>query len=166
MIIIIDYKIGNIKSLQNALDFLNYKSMLNYVKFMHKFSNIFYIEFNLIKVLGYVQDRKYLIPKISSVADYFYEAMEYCRDNGLMVISDGLPLCFMEDFEEFSIDAMKIINRNQCFFVEKTLVNKCKMCSLRNICGGIRRDYFAVMGGEEVIPSSKKPEKIIKKIKN
>lgn len=156
----------NLIRLTFIINSLNYKSMLSYVEFMRNFSNIFYIEFNLIKVLGYVQDRKHLIPKMSSVADYFYEAMEYCREYGLRVISDGFPLCFMNGFEEFSIDAFKIINRNQGFFVEKTLVNKCKMCSLRRICGGIRKDYFGVRGGEEVRPSLRNPEAIIKKIRH
>ena len=68
--------IKNIIRLTFIINSLNYKSMLNYVKFMRNFPNIFYIEFNLIKVLGYVQDRKHLIPRISSVAGNFYDAVE------------------------------------------------------------------------------------------
>ena len=143
---------------------LNYKHMRGYLKFVHKFPNIFYAEFNLIKVLGYVESRKYLVPRISVIAPYFLKALEYSKKVCLRVIVDGMPLCYMSGFEELNIDTFKFINRGYDRLVEKTKTRRCKRCTLKQVCGGVRTDYIKVFGDEELTPSSKDPSEVIKKV--
>ena len=70
---------------------LNYKTMKDYAKFIHKnFPEIFYIEFNLVKVLGYAAKRRYLVPKLSELDHYLPETLKYCEAAGMKIITERI----------------------------------------------------------------------------
>lgn len=149
-----------------VINSVNYKTMLGYARFIAvNFPEIFYIEFNLVKVLGYVQKRRYLIPRFEDIEPWLYRTMDFCRNNGMKIIVDGIPLCFMKNFESFSIDTFKLYGKRYKSFREKTKVQKCKKCSLRGLCGGVRRDYLDIFGEDELKPSRQDPQEIIAKIR-
>jgi MoaA/NifB/PqqE/SkfB family radical SAM enzyme len=144
-----------------VINSLNYKTMLDYLKFLKRFPNIFYVEFNMIKVLGCALNRKFLVPRLSMLAPYLLEALEYSKEVEQKIIVDGIPLCFMNGFEELNIDVFKSFKRGYKFQVEKIRTQKCEKCSLKHICAGIRKDYFDIYGDKELVASEKSPQNII-----
>lgn len=144
---------------------LNYTTMRGYVKFLKNFKNVFYVEFNLVKLLGYVLQRKYLVPKLSEFVPYLLEAMAFARENKLRVITDGVPLCMMMPFPEFNIDVLKFVSRGYTTYKEKTKTKRCSDCYLRHLCGGIRKDYAQIHGDAELQPVFENPLKFIQAVK-
>ncbi len=145
---------------------LNYKTMKDYAAFIHKnFPEIFYIEFNLVKVLGYAAKRRYLVPKLSELAPYLRETLKYGKAAGMKMITDGIPLCHLKGFEHLAIDPFKLITDHNSFLKEKLKPAKCGACSLRTICAGPRKDYLDIYGPDELVKSSKDARKIASTIK-
>ena len=136
-----------------VINSLNYKTMLWYTRYIEaNFPQIFYIGFNFIKVLGYVKRRTYLVPRLSEVKPYLLAALEFCRINRVKAMVDGIPLCLMTGYEEYSIDLFKVLNRKYKSFREKVKTEKCKRCIIRPLCSGLRRDYLKMYGDTEVNP--------------
>lgn len=136
-----------------------------YAKFViREFPGIFYIGFNLAKVLGHVVRRKRLVPRLAETAPYLKKAMSMLKEANIRFISDGFPLCFLEGFESDAIDTYKMVHGADVFMGEKTLTPACRNCTLKKICGGVRKDYFKIYGDKEISPSGKNPGPIIKAI--
>jgi len=137
---------------------LNYRTMRGYASYIHKnFPGIFYIEFNLVKVLGYASRRRFLVPKLSEMSACLPETLEYCGTAGIKVITDGIPLCHLKGFEHLAIDAFKLISDHNSFLGEKLKPPECEKCSLWTICAGPRKDYLDIHGPGELAVSSKDP---------
>ncbi len=137
---------------------LNYLLLENYVNFVWKnFPDIFYIEFNLIKILGYVRKRTYLVPRLKICAPYLNKAMNRMESLGMAFISDGFPLCALEGHERMAIDVYKKIFGDPLYMGEKMNPPVCRKCSLLEICAGPRKDYIELYGDSELSPSNKSP---------
>lgn len=150
-----------------VINSLNYKTMPEYVRFVKKeFPGIFYIEFNLIKELGYVCERKYLIPRLKEIEPYLCETMKFCKKNKIHFLVDGIPLCYMNGFEQHSIDAKKLINNRYTFLCEKARGEICKKCLLTKVCAGPREDYLRIYGEKELTPLSGNIDEVMGRIKN
>lgn len=131
---------------------------------IREFPGIFYIEFNLAKVLGRVARRKWLVPRLAETAPYLKKAMSMLKEANVKVISDGFPLCFSEGFESDAIDTYKMVHGIDMFMGEKTFTPACRNCILKKICGGVRKDYLKIYGDKEISPSRKNPGPIIRTI--
>lgn len=158
---LIDVAGGKKARLNFIVNRLNFLLLEGYVHFVHKtFPEIFYIEFNLIKVLGYVRRRTYLVPRLADVAPRLNNAMQIARSLGLSFISDGFPLCVLNGYEHHAIDVYKKVFGDNLYMSEKKKSPVCRDCSLAELCAGPRKDYLELYGDGELNPSKKEPNSI------
>lgn len=136
-----------------VLNSLNYKHLPGYARFIKKeFKEIFYAEINMIKVLGSVKKRTWLVPKLKAMEDCLKEGFKEFRRLDLKFLSDGLPLCFMKGYEENNIDACMAAAGGLFSVSEKAPCPPCQKCLLKNLCPGPRKDYVFLYGFEELKP--------------
>ncbi|HAF96135.1 MAG: hypothetical protein A2X34_09285 [Elusimicrobia bacterium GWC2_51_8] len=142
----------------------NYKTMAQYCQFVSaRFPGIKTISFNMICIAGYVNKRKFLIPRMAQIEPHLASAVRFCALHGLRSMVDNVPLCLMNGFEHLSVDL-------QCNSAEKNVPEKnkqevCKSCSLSGLCPGIRLDYAELFGCKELKPSKKSPQLILTALK-
>lgn len=150
-----------------VLNSLNYRHLPAYARFIKReFGRIFYAEINMIKVLGSVKKRTWLVPQLSDAASHLRSGFSEFEKQGLNFISDGIPLCFMKGFEHKNIDAWMSI-KGGCFSMkEKTHCPVCISCALKELCPGPRKDYAALYGCSELRPvkSKNRAAFIVKKL--
>ncbi len=162
---ILDVAGGDRVRLTFVINKLNYLTMPQYARFVKaEFPGLFQIELNLIKVFGCVRSRKFLVPSLTDIEQFLCSISEFCKNNKIKLIVDGIPLCFMEGFESDSIDAYKLVTGKHTYLEEKARPKKCKNCSLSFVCAGPRKDYVRIYGNKELRPSRKDPGPIIKKV--
>ncbi len=127
----------------------NYKILPSYMNWLKKeFPGIFYVAINYVKVLGKVRGapRNY-VPKFKEVRPYLLRALKIAKQNDLKVLTDGFPLCLMDEFPECNEDVqMRRVTEDFSFMEEKTKTEKCKNCLLDYICGWIIIDYRSLDG--------------------
>lgn len=144
---------------------LNFMTIAPYVQFVReRFPAIFYIEFNLVKVLGYVERRTYLVPRLADVGPHLSRAMRLMERAKMKFIMDGFPLCLMDGYEDCAIDAYKRLAGDRLYMEEKIKTPRCGGCSLEELCAGPRKDYVALYGDGELSPSAKDPGPIREKV--
>ncbi len=152
-----------------VLNSLNYKYLKGYAHFIKReFGQIFYAEINMIKLLGSVRKRIWLIPRLKDIAQYLKEGFSEFDKLGINFISDGIPLCFMNGFEHKNIDAYMSI-KGGCFSTsEKSHFKPCLSCKIKSVCPGPRKDYVSIFGFNELKPVSnpRAKELILKRIKS
>ena len=118
----------------------------------------------MIKVLGHVEKRAWLVPRLKEIKPYLKKALGILKKNNIKFLTDGFPLCYLPDFEYSSIDAFKIRHSGDSLYLgEKKKSKACLKCSLKNLCSGLREDYKELYGDSELEPSKKNPKNIIKK---
>ena len=145
-----------------------YKYMEDYAKFIvDNFSDILYIEINMIKVLGYVEERRWLVPRLKVVKSRLLKAFKILEKANMKFLTDGFPLCYLNGFEHKSIDVFKMgHSRDTLYLDEKNLAPSCFKCSLKKLCSGLRTDYSELYGYSELKPSRKNSVPIILKSRN
>jgi len=154
-----------------VINALNYKYISKFSDFVKsEFGNVFYVELNMIKVLGKVRKRHYLVPKLTDIHSYIIDGFKRFEENNIHFISDGIPLCYMNGFEDRNIDAqVRVWNMNVWIAPkEKSHFKPCNDCVLKQICSGPRRDYVKIYGFSELktIKDKNVLSDIIKRIKN
>lgn len=144
---------------------LNYKFLLEYVKFIKEnFPKVCFIELNYIKMMGAAT--KEMVPDYKDAVPYLQKTMHYCKENRINFLVDHIPICYLNGFEEYHPDVEKIVNKISGYYLEeKEYVGGCKSCTLKVICKGPRKDHIKI-GKGKVIPSSKDPNEIIKRLRN
>lgn len=145
-----------------------YKYMGEYAKFIaDNFRDILYIEVNMIKVLGYVKERLWLVPKLKSIKPHLLKMFKTLDKNQIKFLTDGFPLCYLNGFEHMSIDVFKLVHsKSELYLGEKNPAPPCVKCSLRKLCPGLRTDYSNLYGYSELKPSGKNPAPIIRQSRN
>ncbi len=145
-----------------------YKYMPEYAKFIaDNFPDILYIEINMIKVLGYVEERLWLVPKLKVIKPHLLKMFKVLDKNQIKFLTDGFPLCYLNGYEHMSIDVFKLAHSKSALYLgEKNMAPPCAKCSLRKLCPGLRTDYFNLYGYSELKPSIKSPSPIIKGSRN
>lgn len=144
---------------------LNALVLPQYVRFVRaRFPEIFYIEFNLVKVLGYVERRAYLVPRLADAAPRLRQALGLMARSKMKAITDGFPLCHLDGCEESAIDAYKLLFGDRLYMEEKSKSERCAGCSLGALCAGPRKDYLALYGDGELRASRKDPGPIAAKV--
>ncbi|MBL7148110.1 MAG: radical SAM protein [Nanoarchaeota archaeon] len=158
-------KLGKNVRITHVINNINYKYLLDYVKFIKKnFNQVEYLELNYIKA---TKHNTYLIPKYKDVKPFLLKALDFCVNNNIKVKVDHIPICYLNGFEGLHVDVRKIVfNVNKDHFDEKKYVEDCNPCKLKIICNGPRKDYTNLYG-QDVLPVKKNiAEKIIKGVKN
>lgn len=160
----------------------NYRYLLEYVKFVKaNFGNsICSISFKFVRPDESAWKNKWVIPKYSEAEPYIYRAFEYCKSNKINFNTELFPLCYMQGYEEHSIEFMRII-KNISFntvwqgnifrkesqkFIDnfQTKAPQCKICWLKEACPGIRKNYVKIHGNDELFPVFNDRDEITKKV--
>lgn len=137
-----------------------------YTRFVEEnFPGLKLLEFNPVKVMGKVEANPELVPSMQDLQQNgIKEAMKICENSGIDLLVDGVPLCYMKDFEQFSIDLIKVLNlEGERLHASKEKTEKCRECSLKDICLGFREGYTEI-NGDEAKPQDRDPGKIRNKI--
>lgn len=136
-----------------VINSLNYKYLAGYARFVKKeFGNIFYAEINMIKVLGSVRKRIWLVPKLSQAAEKILQGFKEFEKLGLNFIYDGIPLCLVKGFESKNIDAAMAAQGGLFSCGEKKHFSPCLKCLIKEVCPGPRKDYVKLYGSDELNP--------------
>ncbi len=135
---------------------VNYKFLLDYVVWVYKkFPEIFYIEFNFVKVLWKtIEWKSNTMPSYPDIFPYMMKALKFCELVGLRVIIEGIPLCYLPWYEHLNIDIDKYNIWDYTFFSEKQKLSECQKCSLYKICTWFRISYFKFYPENHVKPMS------------
>jgi len=96
---------------------------------------------------------------------YLYDGFGEFEKLNINFITDGIPLCYMKNYESHSIDAYKLIKGDTTHLGEKEKTKVCYKCSYNIICPGPRIDYVDLYGDRELKPFKKSPQAIIQRIK-
>ena len=131
------------------------------------FPGILYIEINMIKVLGHVEKRPWLVPRLADIKAELLRAFKVFDKGGVKFLTDGFPLCLTAGYEDRSIDTFKLAHvKGALYLGEKKQCEVCAKCALKNICPGLRTDYLDLYGSSELKASRKNPGPIMKKAAN
>lgn len=139
-----------------------------YAKFVAvNFPGIFYIEINMVKVLGHVESRTWLVPRLTDIRPGLIKAFKIFDKSGIKFLTDGFPLCLTRGYEDRAIDTFKLGHvKNTLYLGEKRHCAVCEKCRLKDLCPGLRTDYFNLYGPAELKASRKDPAPIIKRAAN
>lgn len=139
-----------------------------YAKFIvRNFPKILYIEINMVKVLGHVEKRTWLVPRLADIKRGLLKAFGILDKGGVKFLTDGFPLCATPGYEDRAIDTFKLAHaKGGLYLGEKKRCAACAKCTLKKICAGLRADYLELYGSAELKPSKKAPGPIVKKAAN
>ncbi|MBU2575461.1 MAG: radical SAM protein [Elusimicrobia bacterium] len=139
-----------------------------YARFVaENFPGILYIEINMIKVLGHVEKRTWLVPRLADVTPGLIKAFRVFDKSGIKFLTDGFPLCLAPGYEDRAIDTFKLGHLKSALYLgEKEHCPACKKCTLKNICPGPRTDYLELYGPAGLKASKKAPGPIVERAAN
>ncbi|MBD3203481.1 radical SAM protein [Candidatus Woesearchaeota archaeon] len=157
---------------------LNYKGLVNTILFYTcNFPGINQINISLTKAN---QENKKLIPKLSNIRPYLEKALEFSKNKNIDIQVEGIPLCFLNNYEDYSFEARHILHNeveateiNPFFKIIEvnTLKNKksksdiCKQCNLNSICFGVWDFYNEIYDLNELKPNENNLKDVKTKIK-
>ena len=111
---------------------------------------------------------KKIVPKKSEVMPYVKEGLQKGIDAGITVMTEAIPFCFMDGFENYIAECGKIpegavydaelkLDNYESYrkTVGKKKAKKCKKCKYFNICEGPWKEYPEIFGWEEFQPIKK-----------
>lgn len=152
---------GRRTRLHMVVNKFNYKILPGYARFVAaNFPTLFFVEYNIVKVLGYVKGRTFLVSTLTDMEPYLLESWDILDRAGIRFMTDGFPLCFMPGHEKDSTDAWKLARGVTRYTNEKVRTARCAPCTLAALCPGPRRDYLELHGDAELRPSSKDAAKL------
>jgi len=122
-------------------------------------------QFAFVHVLGSAhENRDWLVPRKSEIMPYVHEGLRVGRDAGVRCMTEAIPYCFMQGYEEFV--AEQIIPVTRVYDADQTMENyteyrinegkakapQCKECVYDNVCEGPWREYPEQYGWDEFVP--------------
>jgi len=164
----------------HVINSMNYKDLCDFVTFIHwNFPRVQSIYFSFVRPNGRAFENKWIVPKLSDIDLDLYKAFEHCRNTGVGFGVEGLPLCYMQGFEEHSVEIGRLLSEPVFYisskesradahrFTQAELKRKderCSYCLLNDICPGVWREYAEVHGTGELFPVFVPKEEITKKL--
>lgn len=158
----------------------NYKHLLDFVDFFKKnfpilpesveMENISFLFLQSPIVIEQEPEKKDIVknmmPKFSDIENYLKQAMDFCFENDIRFTVEGIPLCFLKDYEFFSVDTIEMcqeeiifiknknnkINYTKKYLDIRSKGNQCQFCVLNNYCTGPWQEYIQVYGEDELKP--------------
>ena len=151
--------------LTHVVNSATWRFLPQYAEFLaDNFGDILYVELNMVKVLGSVERRPWLVPRYSELKPRLLKAFGVLDRRGVPFLTDGFPLCVIEGYEDRSIDTFKLAHAGgRLYLNEKARGGECGRCTLRDICPGLRADYADLYGSGELKASDRDPRPIKKK---
>jgi MoaA/NifB/PqqE/SkfB family radical SAM enzyme len=155
-----DYKIKGIQNLIDAnqnvrltfvINKLNYKIMLNYLKFVNSKWKNAKIQLSFVQIQGKVLKNLSLVPSYTELKPYLLKSLEFAKKNKMRIYVDNIPLCLFPKNKEFSVDFIKKPSKKPSFHPKK-IVKKCSGCILKANCFGPPTDYLKIFGDREISP--------------
>ena len=102
-----------------------------------------------------------LVP-VRRMRPFIYRAFELGRRRGISVLSRHIPPCQLPDYPAHLRDVVAervlIVTPGATFWLRESAISantftpRCEACALRPRCAGVRRDYLARYGDEELVP--------------
>ena len=148
---------------------LNYKDLTEFIVFMNKKFGINNFSLSFIRPIE-TEESKNITPSLTESKIYIHNAFEYSRKNSInvsMSVSYGIPLCFMQGFENLS-DELKVFvkqgkdeHKKRSLAQDKIKDKKCNLCSFDRCCSGIPKAYADLYGSNELTPQKIDLNKIL-----
>ena len=150
---------------------LNYSHLKEYVAFMHSnFSGIESYQFLLFCPLARGHENKKFVPKLKYIEQPLKDMLEFCRQNNIFAVTRGIPLCYLDSFENMSVETNAILSTNKKMIISdfkddvsrhsfedsNSKAPQCKFCWLNKICGGTWTKYLELYSAQELFPVYKK----------
>jgi len=139
---IISLKKGKDTRLVYVINIHNQNKIFDFVKFIaEKYNDIGSIEFKLIQTLGNPEQNEKLFPDIEEFIEGLNKAITEGKKTGIKIQTNGIPLCYLEDNFESSVEYFMKKN-NQKNLTGRCFIEQCKKCKLKKDCMGYRQDYI------------------------
>ena len=126
---------------------------------------VFQMQFAFVHILGSAaKNYEVVVPKKSEVMPYVHKALRIAKDGGVFAMTEAIPLCFMQGYEEHV--AEQYIPETTVFDAEhvtesytayrqgegKLKPECCRECSLFHECEGPWKEYIELYGDGELHP--------------
>ncbi|MDN5328187.1 MAG: hypothetical protein PWP03_825 [Candidatus Woesearchaeota archaeon] len=165
-------------AISHVINELNYKDLLNFVKFI--LSNVGKVKFyfGFIRPNGRTQQHPELVPRLYKVQYHLYKVLAFLdKHEDIIYEVEGVPLCYMLEFKEYSSEYIRLnteryhqqeyINSQtgkynllkKQFSELKKKSKDCELCVLNNVCPGVWKEYAEMFGLEELYPIFEEPKK-------
>ncbi len=164
-----------VRCILHTINKLNYKDLINFIIFVKKnFSEINNFGFSFIRPIANDKKSQSITPSLNNIKKYLHEALSYCKKNSINIdVSPGLgiPLCFMEGFEEYVSEFLIYLregrdeHKKRSYQEEKIKGEQCKVCKMNICCSGVHKNYADLYGTDELVPLHTDLNKLIKKCK-
>lgn len=157
-------------SLCFVVNTLNYKVLPAYAKFVSdNFNGVEHVALNMVCVSGRAQLNAALIPELKKIEPYLKAAAGTFMKRRVRCVIDNVPLCRMRGFEYASNTARQAVmdgarvnpGDKDCLYTER-----CGECTLKQLCAGMRRDYYDLKSAAELLRSRKSPGAIAEAIRS
>lgn len=138
--------------LTHIINALNYKKLGEFVDFVsNNFSEIKYIQFSFLKIMGAVRSHPETIIPYQTASPYLLNALRKCEQNKISFVIDHIPACYLGDYKKNHIDCLKADaqknNGDSSYsLLEKVKLKVCQKCSFSSKCYGVRKDYLEFFG--------------------
>ncbi len=146
----------------------NYKDVVDFIKFIQLVSAKIEFAFAFLRPNGNTLRNPHIVPKLTEIEVYLHEMFEYCKSKWIFSPLEGVPLCYMQGFENLSaetrrmmqpavkyISGGKVQHKSLHRDINKCLKRKsvvCKLCQLNDICAGVWKEYADLYGVGELFP--------------
>jgi uncharacterized protein (DUF362 family)/MoaA/NifB/PqqE/SkfB family radical SAM enzyme len=155
-------------SISHVINSMNYKELTDFIRFITGISRSIHVYLSFLRPNGTTRHNSWIVPKLVDIERYLYDAMAYCENNNISYSVEGVPLCYMCDFEHRNEESRRMFRVPQRYtgkgstqhedftrFVNTELKAKaadCKHCALNSLCPGVWREYSELHGTSELFP--------------
>jgi len=161
-------KHGLVVSIYHVINQENYKDLIGLIDFCLDLSKDMQFAFAFLRPNGNTLKNKFIVPKLSWMEPYIYEMLEYLKSKKIHALLEGVPLCYMQGFENKSaethrmrIPAVKYLSEGKLTHDSlhdhilhnlKRKSEDCNICRLNEICAGVWQEYADIHGVDELFP--------------
>ncbi len=183
---------GLVVNVNTTINSVNVKYLSHFINYLiKKFPQINHYVFNNLDIgesdknlRSKAGDNTKIIAKFTEMELELSKTVKLLKSNGKTFRIERVPLCYMDEFEQFSTETRKIIKEEsyRCIFIEKGRediymelhdprkerrhkAEICKICNLNCICAGVCMEYSELFGDSELFPVFKNPKEIILRVK-
>ncbi len=175
-------KMGFETHIIHVINSLNYKDLPEFIDYVNDMNlQAFRLNLSLIVPEGWAWENKWIVPRMSDIKPYLIKAMKRCKKYNIQFdISEIVPLCIVEGFEEYAVSTLfKISNLeiiDDYLTGERSLdfanpsshyaakAPQCQKCTLNDLCAGFYPRLKELYGVDDFIPRKDDPSLVLKKI--
>ena len=167
----------------HVINSLNYKDLPEFIDFVNqmKLHNL-YLNLSIVVPEGWAWENRWIIPRMRDIKPYLQKAMKKCQSYGIKFdVSEIVPLCIMEEFEEHAISTVFKISRVKIaddYYTGQRFLDfenpsaeyaakapQCKNCTFDKICAGFYPRLKELYGVSDFQPRTDDPTPVLKKLK-